>query len=210
METTKKTSIYYRSLSLGFVSLVDLMSNADIIPLALPSWNLLLDNSLRPLDPLLRRTHTCMASFLILAQPWLQRLTDHTLSQKVDHLSNNNEDKGDGVHPVNVQSEDLDANRHTPEASCEKGDVEKCSGAETEQDRCKGVEEGKDECVSGEVASNLGVPSRTAEGGAVEDTRLRTVDEHAPESKLANNLIQRPFGNQPLFKYVGQTVESGA
>jgi len=44
----------------------------------------------------------------------------------------------------------------------------------------------------------------------VEDAGLCAVDEHAPERKLAHDLVQRPFGNQPLLKHVAEAIEGGA
>jgi len=44
----------------------------------------------------------------------------------------------------------------------------------------------------------------------VEDAGLCAIDEHAPERKLAHDLVQRALGNQPLLKHVAEAVESGA
>ena len=78
-----------------------------------------------------------MSPLLIFAQPRLQRLTHQTLSQEVDDLTDDDENKSDRVHPVNVQSKHLDTDRYTPEASGKQGNVEESSGAETEENRCK-------------------------------------------------------------------------
>lgn len=48
------------------------------------------------------------------------------------------------------------------------------------------------------------------EGGAIEDAGLGAVDEHAPESKLANDLVQRSLADQKLFHHIAYAVERSA
>lgn len=49
-----------------------------------------------------------------------------------------------------------------------------------------------------------------AEGVTVENAGLCAVDEHAPESQLANDFVQGPFRDEPFFEDVGETVERSA
>lgn len=108
---------------------------------------------------------------------------------------------------MNRQMEHLDANRDAPEAAGQEGDVEEGGAREAEQDRRERVEEREDERVAREVSADFGVPVCGAEGGAVEDAGLGAVDQHAPESELPDDFVQRAFRDEPFFEDVAQAVE---
>lgn len=169
-----------------------------------------LHNSLGPLDPSLRRAQPSVPALLMFAQPRLQRFTNQALAQEVDDLSNDDEHKGNRVHPVNRQMEDLDADSDTPERSGEEGDVEERRAGKAEQNWCQRVEERKDKRVSREIPANLTVPCSTAERCAVENPSLRAIDEHGPERQLSHNLIERALTNKPFLENICKAVESSA
>lgn len=85
---------------------------------------LILNNSLWSLCPPLRRAQPSVTPLLVLAQPRLQGFTHQALSQEVNNLTQDYENKGNGIHPVDVQSKYLDANGNTPETSSKERDVE--------------------------------------------------------------------------------------
>lgn len=66
----------------------------------------------------LRRTKSTDTLLLPGAQPWLSRLTQYRLGREVDDVTYNDEDEGDGVHPVDVEAEDLSPDGETPEVPC--------------------------------------------------------------------------------------------
>ena len=90
---------------------------------------------------------------------------------------------------MHVQPEDADANNHAPEIAREQADVEEGGRREPEHERREGVEERETEGVAGQVAADAAIPGRGAEGGAVEDARLRAVDQGAPEAELADDFV---------------------
>lgn len=65
-----------------------------------------------PLNPLPRSSNAHDTPLLVLAQPSLVRLTQNPLSEVVDKMTDHDEHKGHGVHPMNMEMEDLDANNH--------------------------------------------------------------------------------------------------
>jgi len=97
------------------------------------------NNRLRPLRPPLRRAHTRMSLFLPSTQPGLQRLTDHALSQKVNDLTDDDQDKSNWIHPMDAEPKHLYANGHAPEASSQQADVEEGGRAKAKQDGSEGV-----------------------------------------------------------------------
>lgn len=111
---------------------------------------------------------------------------------------------------MNMIMEDLDTDRHAPEISRQERDVEERRAGEAKQDRRETVEERQNERVPCEVASYSSIPRRAAERRAVEDTRLGTIDEHAPEAELPNDDIQRVFADEKLLESIAQAVERGA
>lgn len=103
--------------------------------------------------------------------------------------------------------EDLDADGDAPEVTGKQTDVEEGGGGEAKQDGCKRVEEREDKRVSREVAANLGVPHGRVERRAVEDASLGAVDEHTPESQLADDFVQRALRHEELLKAVTEAVK---
>ncbi|KAB8801894.1 hypothetical protein FH972_026715 [Carpinus fangiana] len=147
---------------------------------------------------------------LVLAQPRLLRLTHHALRHKVHHQSNNNQDKGDGVHPVHREVEDLNADDDAPEVGSQQANVEKGRACQAEHEGRQRVKERQDERVAGEVAADLGGPDGGAEGVTVKDGGDDTHDGRRPEGELADDLVEGPLRDQKLLKHVGQAVEGGA
>lgn len=111
---------------------------------------------------------------------------------------------------MNAQPKHLHANRDAPERSCQEGDIEERRRRQAEQHRRKGVEQREDERVSREIPADLPIPRCAAERRAVENARLRAVDEHTPESELADDFVEGPLADEPLLKDVGEAVEGGA
>ncbi len=111
------------------------------------------------------------------------------------------------MHP---QPKHLDPDHHAPEVAREQADVEKGGRGEPEHEGREGVEEGEAEGVADEVTADGAGPGCSAEGGAVEDAGLGAVDEHAPETELADYLVQRPFTDQELLGHVTHAIERRA
>lgn len=162
------------------------------------------------LDPPPRGADARHAIALLLAQPGLDLLRQRSLPQKVNDLAHENEHKGNGIHPVDAQVEDLDANGDAPEVARQQGDVEEGGRGEAEEHGGERVEEEQHERVARQVAADVCVPHGGAEAVAVEDARLRAVDQHAPEAELAHHLVQRALRHQKLLAHVGDAVQRGA
>ena len=107
------------------------------------------------------------------------------------------------------QAKHLDPNQHAPEVRRQQRDVEKGRRREPEQHRRQRVKGEEDERVADEIAGDGGVPGGVAKGVAVEDGRLRAVDEHGPETELADDFVQRASADEDFFGDVGETVEGG-
>lgn len=129
----------------------------------------------------LRSEKTNNTTLLVSPKPGLAGFTQDFLGKEVDELTDNDQNKGNGVHPMDVIMEDLDANDHTPEVHGEHGDVEESRRGKTEQQRSKTVEQTQTQRVTGEIPADLSVPVCIVEGGPVEDTSLRAVDYHSEE-----------------------------
>lgn len=106
--------------------------------------------------------------------------------------------------------EDLDANDDTPEVAGEQGDVEDGGATGAEQDGYEGVEEAENESVSDQPAGDVAVPGGFAEGLAVEDGGLDTVDAGAEEADEGQELVHGGLGDEELLEDVAEAVESGA
>ena len=168
-----------------------------------------LDDGRGPLHPSPRRPNPRTPTLLILAQPRLVRLSKHTLPAEVQHMPNNDKNKSNRVHPVNMKMEDLNTNSHTPKVSSQKRNIEERGRGKTEHERSERVEERENEGVPGEVTPNFRVPDRGGELSTVEDPSLNTIDEHSPESQLSNNLIHGLLRHQEFLQDIGETVEGG-
>ena len=128
----------------------------------------------------------------------------------VDELTEQDEAEGDRVHPVDRQPEDVDADDDAPEVGRQQRDVEEGRRREPQQHRHERVEERQAERVPDQVADHGPGPARVADRVAVEDGRLRAVDQHGPEPELAHHLVQRFLRHQELLRQVRQAVEGGA
>lgn len=124
-------------------------------------------------------------------------------------MSNNDENKSNRVHPVNMKMEDLDSNSHTPKISSQERDVEERGRGKTEHERGERVKDTENEGIPSEVTPNLRVPNRGGKLSAVEDPSLNTIDEHSPEGQLSNNLIHGLLRHQEFLQDIGETVEGG-
>lgn len=170
----------------------------------------MLNNNARPLRPPLRRSHPADPLLLVLPQPGLEGVPEHLPPQKVGHLAENDAHKGDRVHEVDRQLEDLDADHDPPEVRREQADVEEGRAAHAEDERARAVEQAQGQRVAGQVSADRGVPHRGPEGAPVEDGGLHAVDDRPPLPELADDLVQRPLGEHELLEDVGQPVEGCA
>lgn len=94
------------------------------------------------LDPLLGSEQTGDTAFLILPEPGLAGFGEGSAAEIIDQLADDDQHKGDGVHPVDLVAKDLDANAHAPEVHSQHGDVEERRRREPEEQRGQTVEEG--------------------------------------------------------------------
>lgn len=53
-------------------------------------------------------------TLLVGPEPWLAGFTENSLTKEIDELTEDDQNKGNGVHPVNVVVEDLDTDDNTP------------------------------------------------------------------------------------------------
>lgn len=164
-----------------------------------------------PRHPPPRGPHPIHAPLLILPQPRLQRLPQHALPHEINDQPTDDAHERDGIHPVDVLVEDLDADHHAPEVPRQQGDVEKGRRREPEHDGRPGVEDEQAERVPRQVAPDLPVaPHRLRVARPVEDARHGPVDPHAPEPQLAHDLVQRPLADQELLGHVAHAVKGRA
>lgn len=161
------------------------------------------------LNPPTRRKHAGDTLFLILAQPGLAGLPEDRTTQIVYEMAEHDQDIGNGIHPMNRQTQHLDTHNHTPEVACQHRQIQQRRGRQPEDERRRGVEEGQADGESDEVARNGAVPGRIAEGLAVEDGSLGAVDEHGPEGELADDFVHGAFANQVFLRDVGEAVTGG-
>ena len=164
-----------------------------------------------PLDPPPRRPQPIDAPLLVLAQPGLQRLAQHALPDEVDDEPADDADEGDGVHPVDVLVEDLDADDDAPEVARQQADVEEGGRGEAEHERRARVEDEQAERVARQVAADFAVaPHGLPVARPVEDAAHGAVDDGAPEPQLAHDLVERPLAHEELLGHVAHAVEGGA
>ena len=100
-----------------------------------------------------------------------------------------------------------DTNSHTPEITRQKTNVEERRATHAEDDRSQGVEKRKRQCITHEVTAHGPVPSCLLPRIPIEDGRLDTIDDHAPETNLAHDLIQRTLARQELLGHITQAIE---
>ena len=108
---------------------------------------------------------------------------------------------------MNFQSKHFQPDQDAPETSRQERCVEEGSRREPEQDGSERVKGKEDESIADQIAGDGGVPCGIAKGVSVKDGRLRTVDEHGPEAKLADDFEQRTPTDKHLFDDVGEAVE---
>ena len=125
-------------------------------------------------------------------------------------MTNHDERERDRIHPVNMKVEDPNAYQYAPEVAGQEGDIEKCGRGESEQDGSQGIEERERECITDYIVSHRTRPCGITDGMPVEDGRLGPIDEHAPEAKLTDDLVQRPLRHQELLGQIRETIEGGA
>ena len=106
-----------------------------------------------------------------------------------------------------LQAKDFEPDEHAPETSSQERDVEEGGRRKPEQDRRQRIKGEEDAGVADQIAGDGGVPCGVAEGVAVEDGRLGTVDEHGPEAKLADDFEEWTSADEDFFDDVGQAVE---
>lgn len=103
--------------------------------------------------------------------------------------------------------ENLDTNNQTPEIHSQQRNVEEGRGRDTEQDGCESVEDKEDDGVTGDITADFSVPDSAFEWTAIKDGALHTVDQHTPETHLANDLVHGTFGDHVFFKQVAEGVD---
>lgn len=108
---------------------------------------------------------------------------------------------------MNIITEHFDSNDDTPEIHRQQGDVKEGSRGETEEERSKTVKDRQTERIADKIASDCAVPGRLAEGVVVEDSRLRTVDDHSEKGHLAQYLVDRASRHEIFLASIGKTVE---
>ncbi|KAI1921824.1 hypothetical protein LOZ12_005183 [Ophidiomyces ophidiicola] len=143
-------------------------------------------------------------------KPGLPGLAQDLPAQVVNTLSDDDQNKGNGIHPVDGVFEDLDADHNAPEITGEKTDVEKRGGRQAKENGGERVEDEQAEGVAGEIAADLAVPDGVLEGAAVEDGGLHAHDDGGVEAELAEHLVQGPLADKVLLGDVGEAVEGGA
>lgn len=155
------------------------------------------------------RSKAVNALLLVLAQPGLGGFSQNSLSEVVDEMSDHDECKRNGVHPVHRQMEDAQTNDNTPEIARQERNVHEGGTGEAVEDGHQAVEEGEDQSVANHVAGDFAVPGRGFEGVPVENAGLGTVDKGCPEGQLPDDLVERTAGNEPFFVDVGEAVTGG-
>lgn len=162
------------------------------------------------LRPPPRRANPIDTAFLILAQPRLARLAQDALAHEIYDQATDDADESDGIHPMDVQAEDAHADDDAPEVAREQADVEEGGRREPEHERRQRVEEREAQRVADQIPADATVPDRDAERVAVEDARLRAVDQHAPEAELADDFVQGPLADEEFLGDVAHAIEGGA
>lgn len=159
------------------------------------------------LDTLLRGEQTRNTSLLVLTKPRFTGLSQSSLTEVVNELAHDDQNKSDGVHPVNTVMENLNTNADTPEVHGKHRDVEEGSRRQTEEKRGKTVEESQTQGEADEVTADLAVPSRGVIVATLEDGGLNTVDNAGVERELTQHLVYGTFANKVLLGSIGQTIE---
>ncbi len=144
---------------------------------------------------------------LILPQPRFLRLSQNAFAQVVNKVSNHDQRECNRVHPVHPQMEYSNTDDHTPKVSRQKRDVLKSGAGKTVEDGNECVEDSQNERVADEIAADLPVPGSGVEGVAVEDGCLDAIDDHGPETELADDFVQWSATDEPLLVDVAETVE---
>lgn len=160
------------------------------------------------LGPASSSSKTGFTKLLILSQPWLLSLGQHTFCTVINEVAENDENEGDGVKIVDVVMKDLSTNDNSPECACQQTNVEESSGGHAEDNWCQGVEDEQQQSIADNIADDLSVPVCFLDGTAIENGSLYAVDEHAPECELANNFVHGSFRDQELLECVAESVKS--
>ena len=158
----------------------------------------------------LRRSHSGNPLLLILPQPRLLTISQHTARQKVHDQPHDNQHKRNRIQVIDRVPENLDANNHTPEIARQETNIEESCGSHAEDDRGERVEDGECKGVANDVATNLAIPGSRLEVRAVEDRSGDAVDDDPEETKHTEHFVHWPFTDEPFFKDVGEAVECGA
>lgn len=166
------------------------------------------DNGVRVLSTATSCSKATFTKLLVLSKPWFLGLAQDTLGAVVNEMSENDENKSNGVEIVDVVTQDLSTNNDSPEGARQQTNVEESSRAHAEDDRCQGVEDEQQQSVANNVANDFSVPMCFLNGVAVENGSLDAVDKHSPECELTNNFVHGSFRDQELFKRIAETVES--
>ena len=108
---------------------------------------------------------------------------------------------------MHLQPEDFQPDQHAPEVGRQQRNVEERSRGKAEQDRRERVEHEEDERVANQIAGDGAIPRGVAKGVSIEDGGLWPIDEHRPETELADDFKERSPADEDFFGDVGKPVE---
>ena len=158
----------------------------------------------------LRRADTRHATLLIGTEPRLLGVAEHAPGEEVRHQADDDEHKGNGVHPVDDVPEDADPDDDAPKVGRQERDVEEGSRAHTQDQGGQRVEDCQGEGEADEMPDGVVGELGLLDGGAVKDGRLDAEDAEAEEAQERKHLVHGPLADEELLKHVGDAVESGA
>lgn len=182
-------------------------NNSSLKAMSFVTWKSNLDDSVTSFLGTTSSSHTIDTKFLVFSQPRLEGFTKSTLTDKVHKQTENNHDESNRIQKVDRVVENLNTNNQAPKVHRQQRNVEECRRRDTQQDGCEGVEDEKNNGVADDITTDLSVPNGTVEWAAVKDSALNTVNQHTPETHLANDLVHRTLGDHVLFKQVAEGVD---
>src|SRR4051812_21361663 len=100
---------------------------------------------------------------------------------------------------MNGKAKHPQADNDTPEVARKKRNIEKRCAGQTVKNRNQCIKQGQDERIASEVSSHLGIPCRSPEAVPVKYASLSAIDDHAPETYLSNDFIQRPLAHKEFL-----------
>lgn len=150
------------------------------------------------------------ALFLVPTQPRLEGFTQELASEVVDHMTDQDQNECDWIHPMNGIIEYVDPNNHVPEVDGEERDVKEGRRCESEQQRRQRVEEDQAEGISNQVSGHLAIPDCGLEVRPIKDAGDDAVDDHAIKGELPDYLVYRSLARHEFLHSVREAVASGS